>query len=271
MDRKKIDKIKAFLNHIQFHADEIDIAVDTEDNGRMFKLSAYREGRFIGGLSQETYNELVNSNEKDVLKELEHVINDWEEIKIGKLLGFATMSEKVHVKDNKIVYEGNEIDIGRVKQLAERNYYIKQSYEKILENIEKRKLEKKLEEEKEMLKKEIEKSWVRVSLAGELFSFEGMGTGDNLSRYYTLNIDEDKLPDVIKEKIVRYKIFLEDTSDTRDADSFLFPSMFKRRRLEKGWYYVVSDKVINEIRKMAEEMANDEDREIVRRYKEVSR
>jgi hypothetical protein len=271
MNKEKIKKIKDFLTHIEFNANEIDIAVDVKHNGQLLKLAAYRKGKFIGGISQETYNQLLNDKDaKDVLDSLEKIIKGWEEIKIEKILGWATISENVDVRDGKIVYKEHEIDEGKVKQLAEKNWHIKQSYMKILENIEKRRLKKRLEEEYKELKREIEKSWIRLSLAGELFNFEGMGTGDNLSKYYTLNIDEEKLSDVI-EKIKNYKVYLENTSDTRDADSFLFPSMFERRRLDKGWYYVVNKEIIDEIRQIAQEMATDEDREIVEKYRNVSK
>jgi hypothetical protein len=177
----------------------------------------------------------------------------------------------VDAKNGKIIYKDHEIDEEKIKQLAEKNWHIKDSYATILKNIEKRKLEKKLEEERTKLKKEIEGNWIRLSLAGNLFNFEGMGTGDNLSKYYTLNIDEEKLPDIVKEKIGKYKVYLEDTSDTKDADSFLFPGTFKRKRLPKGWHYAVNKEVIDEIRQMAQEMATDEDREIVENYKNISK
>jgi hypothetical protein len=272
MNKEKIKKIKDFLTHIEFNANEIDISVDVEHDGILLKLAAYRKGKYIGGISQETYNQLLNDKDaKDVLDSLEKIIKGWEEIKIEKILGWATMSEKVDVKDGKIVYKEHEIDEEKVKQLAEKNWHIKQYYMEILKNIEKRRLKKRLEEEYEKLKKEVEESWIRLSLAGNLFNFEGMGTGDNLSKYYTLNIDEERLPDVIKEKIKNYKVYLENTSDTRDADSFLFPHMFKRRKLNKGWYYVVNKEIIDEIRQIAQEMATNEDREIVEKYRNVSK
>jgi len=285
--KEKFEKACSLLAKAWGFAYRYRVEFDVEYKGKACKLVVYQEkdGSMYMALTKEAYEKAVHlseSEDKGTREDARAVLNyvkmfseDFEAWKVRKILQSAKdLPRSTRVEDGKIrtTIEGvaYELEEERVKELAQMDDSIhkdiKKYYEEVLKNAEKQRKW----ELKEKLWEEIENNWVRRALLGSIIWLAGVGRGEAHGGFY-YGIEMDILPEEVREKIKGYAIYLKNTRGIQDIDSYTAPGLVRPTLLPAGWYVPEKNKEVveNILRELAEEQADDKDREIVEEYKKL--
>jgi len=277
--KEKFERVRVLLQSVWNFPYAYRVEFDTEHQGKECKLVVYQEkdGKLHMALTKETYEKAVQLSEseeigvmreaREVLKYVEMLAESFEERKIKSILNWARRfprntrieSGKIRTSVEGVWYEVAE---EKVRTLAQIDTETKGLYEEVLENVER--------ERKIMaLWGEIERNWVRRTLLGNILWIAGVDTGEyeGISYY---GIEMDILPAEVKEKIKGYVVYLKNTKGIQDINLYVFP-IVRRRPLPAGWYILDRNKDIveNILRELAQQQADNKDREIVEEYKKL--
>jgi uncharacterized protein (DUF302 family) len=286
--KEKLEKASSLLSKAWDFAYRYRVEFDKDIKGKACKVVVYQEkdGAVFMALTKEAYEkaiELAESEDKSLKESARAVLNyverfseSFEIWKVRKILQEAKNFSRTRIEDGKIktsvdgvVYEMAE---ERVKELAQADSPfskdIQKYYEEVLKNVEK----ERKRDLKRRLWEEIEKSWVRRTLVGNLLYPVGIGRGEGRGGFY-YTVDMEILPEDLKEEIKKYAIFLRDTRGIQDIDSWASPGLVKPTRLPPGWYIPEArvDAVRELLRKKAQELATEEDKVLVEQYKKLEK
>jgi len=285
---EKLEKACAFLSKAWDFAYRYRVEFDAEVQGRVCKLVVYQEkdGSMYMALTKEAYEKAVmlsESEDKKLREAARAVLNyvkmfseDFEAWKVRKTLQEAkNLPRSTRIEGGKIktTIEGVVYELGeeRVKELAQTDNSIhkdiKKYYEELLKNIDK---ERKRQLENKLWEEEIERNWIRRTLLGNIMWLAGIGRGESKSGIWYFGIEMDILPAEVKERIKDYVVYLKNTKGIQDIDSYTSP-LVRTTPLPAGWYVFDRNKDTVEriLREMAEQQADDKDREIVEEYKKL--
>ncbi len=278
--KEKFEKASGLLSKAWDFAYRYRVEFDTEYKGKACKLVVYQEkdGSMYMALTKEAYEKAVELSESEdkrtreaaraVLNYVKKFSEAFEAWKVRKILQEARhLPKSTRVEDGKIKtsIEGvvYELEEEKVKELAQVDKDIQKYYEEVLKNVEKQRKW----ELKEKLWEEIEKSWVRRTLLGNILWLAGVGKGEGHGGFY-YGIEMDILPAEVREKIKDYVVYLKDTRGIQDIDSYTAPGLVRPTLLPAGWYVPEKNKEMVEkiLKEVAEQYADDKDREIVEEY-----
>jgi len=285
--KEKLEKACGLLSKAWDFAYRYRVEFDTEVQGRECKLVVYQEkdGSMYMALTKEAYERALHLSESEdkklredaraVLSYVERFSEKFEAWKVRKILQWAKdLPRSTRVENGKIrtSIEGvvYELEEERVKELARMGDSIgkdiQKYYEELLKNMEK----ERKRELKNKLWEEIENRWVRRTLLGNIMWLAGVGRGEGKSGIWYFGIEMDILPVEVKERIKDYVVYLKNTKGIQDIDSYTSP-LVRPTPLPAGWYVFDKhkDTVESILREMAQQQANDRDREIVEEYKKL--
>jgi hypothetical protein len=286
--KEKFEKACVLLSKVWNFAYRYRVEFDTEVKGRECKLVVYQEkdGEVFMALTREAYEkavELSESEDKGIRQVARGVLNyvrmfseSFEAWRVRKILQEAKnlpKSTRIEGGEIETIIEGvvYKLEEEKIKELAQMDGDIHKDIQKYYEEVLKKVEKQRKWELKNKLWEEIEKNWVRRTLLGDVIWLAGVGRGEGRGGFY-YGIEMDILPAEVREKIKDYVVYLKDTRGIQDIDSYTSP-LVRPTPLPAGWYVFDrhKDTVEGILRELAQQHADDRDREIVEEYRKLEK